>query len=179
MIQYRKELPSLMKRLGLPMVGVELGVASGLNSYDLLSNGMELLYSVDSWITLPQTGDGNMEQTWHDDNYKSTVKLLKPFGEKSIILRGISSEMAVHVPDNSCGLFYHDAHHSYESVLADLKIWYPKVIVGGLLACHDYENDWDYGVKKAFKEFAEEYNLEIHSIPEDKLEDAGAYIIKK
>lgn len=179
MIKYRRELPKLLKQLGLPMIGVELGVASGFNSYDLLRNGMELLYSVDAWKTLEQTGDGNREAEWHNYNYESTVNLLKPFGKKSIILRGLSSEMAIHVPDNSCGLFYHDAHHSYESVLSDLKIWYPKVIVGGIIACHDYENDWDYGVKKAFNEFAEEYNLEIHSIPEDKLEDAGAFIIKK
>ena len=35
-----------------------------------------------------------------------------------------------------------------------------------------------YGVKQAVQEFASEQNLEIHLIPENQIQDAGAWIIK-
>jgi len=59
LIKYRSQLPSLLKDLGLPMVAVEIGVAEGYNSIDLLNNGILKLYMVDNWGTINgQRGDG-------------------------------------------------------------------------------------------------------------------------
>lgn len=176
MIQYRRELVELMKLLDLPLVGVEVGVATGCFSRDLLQAGMEKLYSVDAWQTLNQRGDGSSDQEWHDKNYEEALRLLTPFGEKSIILRGLSTEMAKQVPDNTLGLAYFDGDHSKEGVLENLKDWYPKVVSGGIIGSHDYENE-NYGVKQAFEEFVGG-RFEIHLLPEDKSEDAGAFFIK-
>ena len=48
-----------------------------------------------------------------------------------------------------------DADHSYESVLADLRTWWPKVKPGGTLAGHDYRQSdpWLVGVTPAVHEF--------------------------
>lgn len=177
-INYRAQLPELMRYLNLPMIAVEIGVASGLFSRDLLVAGIEKLYSVDAWRTLNQSGDAASSQQWHNDNYDNTVKLLTTFGEKSIILRGLCNEMAKEVPDNSLGLVYLDGDHSYEGVMSDISNWYCKLVDGGIIATHDYLNT-AYGTEKAFTEFAAQHGLEIHLLCENKAEDAGAYIIKK
>jgi len=178
-ITHRTQLPDLLKHLGLPMIGAEIGVASGFNSLDLMRNGMEKLYCVDNWGTIEGvTGDGASSQEWHQGNYESTLKLLKPFGDKVTILKGMSVEMAKEIPDNSLGLLYHDGNHTYLGVKEDIEAYWAKLVENGIMAFHDYANTWDYGVKDAVDEFAEENGLEVFLIPEDKIEDAGAYIIK-
>jgi len=178
MIQYRRELPKLVRHFGLPMIGVEVGVAQGSFSWELLTNGMEKLYSVDAWKELPQTGDGGFPQSWHDDNYEMAKEKLSEFGDKSIILRGISREMADKVEDNSLGLVYLDGDHSLNGVRTDLESWYRKLVVGGIIATHDYISP-AYGTKQAFEEFAQANGLEIYLLPENQECDAGAYMIKK
>jgi O-methyltransferase len=176
-IQHRSQLPELMLLLKLPMVAVEAGVAEGNFSRDLLNLGIEKLYSVDAWETLNQRGDGGFDQHWHDMNYILAKEKLSPFGEKSIVLRGRSVEMANHILDNSCGLVYIDCDHSYEGVAADIEMYWPKLVKGGIMAFHDYEST-QYGVKRAVGDFAVENYLEIHLIPENQPCDAGAWIIK-
>lgn len=177
-IQYRRELPQLLKELNLPLVAVEIGCAEGFNSYDLLSNGIRKLYSVDAWETLNQKGDGGNDQEWHDKNYEATKKRLEPFGSRSEILKGLSSKMAANIPDESIGLLYLDGDHSYLGVMSDLNNWDKKVVSGGVISGHDFLAP-EYGVKNAVEEYCSLRGYEIHIIPEDKDEDAGFYFIKK
>lgn len=176
-ITHRIQLPSLMKYLKLPLKAVEVGVAEGLFSRDLLENGIELLFSVDAWSTLNQKGDGGSDFEWHKKNYLNAVKLLKPFGFKSIILKGISYEMAKGVDDNTLGLAYVDCDHSYEAVKKDIEAWYPKLVSGGIMAFHDYLT-YD-GVKMAVTEFAVENSMLINMLPENEIKDAGCWLQKK
>ena len=54
---------------------------------------------------------------------------------------------------------YVDADHSFESVLADLKAWYPHVRPsGGVLAGDDYAME---GVHAAWNEFADREGLQL------------------
>lgn len=177
-IKYRYELVDLLKHLGLPLIAVELGVAEGYFSHDLLSRGLDKLYSVDMWQTLNQKGDGGFAQQWHDKNLFSAKERLSVFGEKSIILRGMTVDMAHSIEDNSVGMVYVDGNHSYESVKNDISAYWSKIVSGGIMAFHDTENE-AYGVKEAVYEFAQKNNLEIYNIPENKPDDAGQYIIKK
>jgi cephalosporin hydroxylase len=52
---------------------------------------------------------------------------------------------------------YLDADHSKAGVLADLKLWMPKVRPGGVIAGHDYLDgdlpEGDFGVRSAVLEF--------------------------
>lgn len=53
--------------------------------------------------------------------------------------------------DGSVDAIFIDAGHSYESVMKDLKAWYPKMRKGGMMAGHDF---FHYeGVHKAVLEF--------------------------
>ena len=174
-VKYRADL---YKIIDLTKPVVELGVAEGNFSRDMLNWPITKLYSVDAWQTLSQRGDGGFEQSWHDSNYKKAVALLKPFGERSVIIRGLTYEVASQIPDESLGLLYMDADHSYEGVMRDLEAWYPKVIKGGYISSHDYLSG-EYGVQQAVKDFTRKNKIfEVLTIPENKPADAGCLFKK-
>jgi len=177
MIKHRSQLPQLLKDLKLPLVAAELGVAEGYLSNDFLEGGLERLYMVDAWATLMGPGDGANSQAWHDSNMKNALARVAKHGEKAVILRGLTEDMAELVPDGSLGLLYLDAGHLYHEVLNDLKVWYPKVCEGGIIAGHDYMNS-AYGVFNAVQDFTRG-KFTVHTIPENKAEDAGFIFINK
>ena len=177
-IEHRNQLPELLRHLKLPLIACEVGVAEGYNSADLLASGLDRLYMVDAWKTLEQVGDASSVQEWHDKNYNAALERVKPFGDKAVVLRGLTAEMAKEIPDNTLGLLYIDAGHDYNSVMADLNNYFNKVVNGGVISGHDYLNT-SYGVRKAVEEFcAGKY--EVHVIPEDEShpEYASFYFIK-
>lgn len=176
-VKYRRELYKLLTSVE-DAVCVELGVAEGLFSRDILSWGVKKLYSVDLWESHPErSGDVASPQEWHNSNYENVKKLLSPFGDKSVILRGPTTAMSQYVDDFSCDLVYIDADHSYTGVKNDIESWWMKLKPGGVMAFHDYEAP-QYGVKRAVNEFANRLGLQIYLLPENALQDAGAYIIK-
>lgn len=144
----------LVKLLPPNPVVAEIGVAEGLFSRDILRDWkVSKLYSVDNWGKINgQTGDGGFENDWHNKNFQNVQALLTEFGDRSVILRGISWEMAAQVPDNSLDLVYIDCCHTYECVKKDLQAWAPKVKKGGIIAGHDINNKM-YGVRQAVDEF--------------------------
>ena len=73
---------------------------------------------------------------------------------KSVItpIKGISWEAAKLYSDNSLDFVFIDAGHEYDSVIKDIKSWYPKVKTGGVIAGHDYTQP-TCGVKRAVDEF--------------------------
>lgn len=184
-VQYRRELYKLLPVIP-EAVCAELGSAEGYFSADMASWGIKKLYVVDMWESCSYfPGDAGSPQEWHDKNYKAAVERLSKFGEVVEILRGPTVRMAQMVPDRSLDLVYIDACHSYECVKDDITAWWPKLKAGGIMAFHDYEAK-QYGVKKAVLEFARSMypglmfeNYGAYPIPEDKSEDAGAYIVKR
>jgi len=155
-----------------------LGVAEGLFDRDMLKYWKAgKLYSVDLWGKIPgQSGDGGFENDWHEMNYQNALGLFKEFGSKSVVLRGISWEMAVHVPDESLDLLYIDCCHEYGCVKNDLAAWFPKVKKGGVIAGHDISNKM-YGVEQAVWEFTNQLGVKYEIIPEQGW-DASFYFYK-
>jgi hypothetical protein len=62
---------------------------------------------------------------------------------------------------------YIDADHHYDSVKADLWAWFPKVRPGGILAGHDYTNEFGWGVKRAVDEFANVLGYFVNTTVDD------------
>jgi hypothetical protein len=175
MIRYRRDLNKI---INLQLPAVEVGVAEGYFSRDMLAWGLSKLFMVDNWGPIPGvTGDGSYSQAWHDKNFTAATERVKPFGKKAVILRGLSVEMSKLIEDDSLGLVYLDAGHSYEAVRSDLHAWFPKLKKGGVMAGHDYLNA-DYGVFSAVNEFAAANGYSVITMKEDKDEDAGFYFFK-
>jgi GR25 family glycosyltransferase involved in LPS biosynthesis len=178
-IKHRADLPFLLKKLGITGPSIELGVAQGWFSGDLLDRGVEFLYCVDFWGHIPGIrGDGNFPQEWHDKNYEMTVEHLSKHKNVSI-LRMMTVEASREFPDNSFALIYHDADHSYQGVKKDIEAYWPKLKPGGIMAFHDaFSDSPTYGVKKAVEDFIGDRDIPINFILENKLEDAGIFIRK-
>lgn len=176
MVQYRRDLHKLIPDI-FNAVCVELGVAEGYFSQDILSWGVAKLYSVDLWESHPEIpGDVGNDQPWHTLNYEAAKKRLQPYGERSIILRGYTTAMAGYIGEE-LDFVNVDACHSYACVRADIEAYWPKLKGGGIMAFHDHEMP-QYGVKQAVAEFAAANRLKVNLLPEDKAEDAGAFLIK-
>lgn len=173
-IQYRRDLWKVVDVSGN---SAEIGVAEGYFSADILSWDNPIFsvhYMVDRWACVPtQKGDAANSPEWHANNLRAAEERVARFGSRAAFLKGESVTMSTFVPKQSLALLYIDGDHSYEGVTADLRAWVPKVVSGGVVALHDYENT-SYGVKRAVQEFCQG-RYAIHLLPEDKPEDAGAF----
>lgn len=174
-ITHRSELwRLLLDNLG-PVA--EVGVAEGRYAQQMLGWPIIIpkLYLVDRWQSWPtQKGDASNPQSWHDKNYKEVLERVAPHKDRVHILRGDSARMAEQVEDASLALVYIDADHSFNGVMRDICAWHRKVRLGGFMCWHDYLNP-NYGVKRAVENFFEDHTR-INIIPEDKVEDAGAWV---
>lgn len=176
-IQFRHQLGELLTHYNLPKVVLELGVAEGWFTKDILKWNLDKLYLIDNWATISsQTGDGAFNQEWHDKNYLQLLERVAPFKDKVEIFRGLTTDMANNIPDESLGMIYIDACHEYECVKKDLELYYPKVVPGGIIAGHDFLN-LSYGVNRAVKEFCKD-RFEINVVPDEHESMASFWFIK-
>jgi hypothetical protein len=125
------------------------------------SHGHPQIFCVDTW-------EGSRA-----DRPDSTTKIAKALGPRTIfkgfcrnmghlLCRNVfpcvgKSETWAEIWPFSVAAVFVDAGHDYESVMQDLKGWWPHVLPGGLFCGHDYE--LFPGVKRAVTEWANEIDL--------------------
>lgn len=105
-------------------------------------------YCVDTWTVEP-TEDyhqkdvyaqtGNLYQLFLA-NISPVRHIITPIRENSVVASKLFA-------DQSSEIIFIDACHEYEFVKEDIAAWLPKVKSGGILAGHDYTDNWP-GVKK-------------------------------
>lgn len=172
-ITTRNDLKSIID-LSLP--AAEVGVAEGMFSIEILKWGISKLYLIDLWQETPSIrGMAAWPQAEHDKNYREAKERVKDFNNVTF-MKGLSTEAAKQIADESLGFVYIDACHYFDYVLEDLRTWVPKLAPGGICALHDYLNV-DYEVKKAVTTFSNG-KYEINLIPEHSVEFAGCWFKK-
>lgn len=177
MLASRSQLGDLMKTLNLPMHAAELGVAEGRYALDMMDWGMKCLYLVDLWQHVDGMRAELGDPAWdHEEKYRDCMKKLQSYTDGVVVLRGWAHEMAKEIPDSSLGMVYEDATHEDEWVTKHLHAYCPKLVPGGIYACHDYSNP-GLTVKAAVDRFAASLGVEVHVIPENGPNDASAYFI--
>ena len=89
-------------------------------------------------------------------------------------LKGSNVKWIKKISDNAINdipmvdFIYIDGLHTYEQVKKDIKNYWNKVKVGGILAGHDItEALHNYGVSRAVMEFSNENNLKVNISPTD------------
>lgn len=175
--------------------GVEVGVYKGDLSQCILSNWDGTLYMVDTWRPMDDYYDKSMSETLFF-NLNETIDKTKEYQDRGLILRMTSEQASNLFADNSLDFVYIDANHSYEYVMEDLRLWYPKLKKGGYLMGDDYlgyDKDWWYkndswvdssgkdkrikkegklighfGVNSAVNEFVVKMGVELHPTIEKK-----------
>lgn len=165
---YREEL---VKSLKLKGVGIEIGVQNGNFSKTILDNSDIYLYLVDAWRYFPEgyVDKCNVDPSRHIKRMVNTTKKLLPHEGRFTLIRDISINASKLFDDDFFDFIYIDANHSYESVLEDLKLWYPKVKTGGIISGHDYTTDLpSIDVKRAVDEFFSNLNKQVIVTTEKK-----------
>jgi len=128
---------------------VEVGVFWGNNAVSLYDNlRPRMMYLVDQYK--PYAEHNFPESKFKNDQRRAVLKMLG-FGYPHTFFFLPSIEAAKVIP-NELDLVYIDAAHDKENVMADIRSWWPKVRLGGMLCGHDYDHpDWP-SVKEAVKE---------------------------
>ena len=123
-----------------PIVGIEIGVASGGGSLGMLYRMPNLtLYGVDTWIHKDgeQYELGGWSQDNHNEGKAQAENRLKEFGDRAKLIHATSDE-AVNLIPNECDFVFIDGHHQYDQVVKDIANYNQKIRVGGLICGHDF-----------------------------------------
>lgn len=169
-ISSRIQFHELLKARRLHGVGVEVGTHRGEYALAVLRHWRCAGFvCVDPWAAQPGYdeqaallrglgGDGDREA-----DYRHAAKVLRPWGATVRLFRGTSAQAAAEV-GGQLDFVYVDGDHRFEHVLADLRIWWPKVTPGGLLAGHDWiqpgeTHRWADEIQRAVTLFAEEAGI--------------------
>lgn len=146
-------------------IAAEIGVAREHHSAHLLEAIPDLkLYTVDPWgFYLKEHLAMYDYHTLADDEkiYQQAAEMLKPFGQRSKIIRSTSARAAPLITE-PLDMIFIDAEHSYESVKKDIGLWWGKIKVGGIISGHDYGHSHQPGVKKAVDEYFDNKGIKIH-----------------
>lgn len=93
------------------------------------------------------------------------------------MLRETSRNAVERFRDSQLDFVYIDGDHSPVSVMFDVLSWWPKVASGGVLAGHDWLNEWRPGVEAAVRSVADPLGLPIFIVPDTDF--AGSWYIYK
>ncbi|UCG53510.1 MAG: class I SAM-dependent methyltransferase [Candidatus Latescibacterota bacterium] len=135
---------------------VEIGVRYGLFSELLLEHlKPERFYLIDPWKNDGLDPGESRDNIRLEGEFRSCVARFR--GRVPKVLRAKSADAAFSFADEDFDFVYIDGNHTYEFVLLDCLLWWPKVKKGGFLAGHDYEekmrcDQWD--PRKAVDRFA-------------------------
>jgi len=164
--------------------GVEVGSFKGEFARTILEKWQGTLYMVDAWYELEDYNDMS-NIGLNQDAYLEAMRSINEFRDRAYMLRCLSNQAVDLFPDESLDFVYIDANHEYSYVVEDIKLWYPKVKKGGIVAGHDYlDIDWYddeysekdknkymwgdgqhfigvFGVNPAVDEFCKENNIEF------------------
>ena len=160
----------ILEQLNKNSTVVEVGVWKGDFSKQIWNiSNPSLLVLVDSWKfdekirgCAPQVdGEEPLNQNFFDQAKKDTYNKFENI--KNVhILELNSLDASSNYKDNFFDYIYIDAEHSYEAVINDLNVWYPKLKKNGILFGDDYywrEEDDTLSLHKAYQEFIIKKNI--------------------
>lgn len=157
--------PLMINKLDLK-AGVEIGVDLGLFSKHILEKTkIEKYYCVDLWM---DDFGSDFKPGYYDKDgskrFNQAYELLKPYGDRVVMMRMASVEASKKTEDNSLDFCYIDGDHSLFGVALDLLMWVPKVKVGGIIGLHDFKD----GPKSGIKDFwGEQLDYKVKTAAEE------------
>jgi hypothetical protein len=183
-MKQREEFGEFLTSKNLIKKGVEVGSFKGEFARTILEKWEGVLYMVDPWYELEDYNDMS-NIGLNQDAYLEAMRSINDFRDRAYMLRCLSKQAVDLFPDESLDFVYIDGNHEYSYVVQDIKLWYPKVKKGGIVAGHDYlDIDWYdheyseknknkymwgngqhfigvFGVNPAVDEFCKENNIEF------------------
>jgi len=120
-----------------------------------------IFYCVDNWNGVPDVyliSNDVAKEYKGNKLYKQFTENIKPVKDYIKVLSMPSIEASKQFDDNYLDFVFIDAGHEYEEAKSDIDAWYPKLKKSGILAGHDYTDEFP-GVIKAVNEFCKKHNL--------------------
>ncbi len=159
MLDRVRQLIDILEQRGPRLLGAEVGVWQGHVAGCLLRELPGLvLWLIDPWS--PYEGNdwtgAQTPQAFERARSQALWRTAHAAGRRRV-LPVPSREAAGLIGARSLDFVFIDANHRYESVAADLALWWPNVKPRGLLAGHDYDPRGDrpgLGVRRAVDQFA-------------------------
>ena len=111
-------------------------------------------------------------QDFSDTSIASVLDQM-PFPERCIPVKGFFPESATGINDNFV-LVSLDAD-LYDPIYAGLRFFYPRLVKGGYILIHDFNNDNYKGARRAVEQFCSEQNVNFVPLPDS----GGSAIISK
>lgn len=138
-IQASWGLVDIYKGLGDNIIGVEVGVCSGLNSTMLMLEcpNIKKLYGVDPYAAY-QDWNRYFDQNEQDSWMETARKNLKDWPDRFEFVRKTSEDAASMWADGSLDFVFIDGDHSYDGARKDFELYIPKVRSGGIISGHDF-----------------------------------------
>jgi O-methyltransferase len=87
-----------------------------------------------------------------------------PFPEKCLILKGFFPESAQNVKDSF--VFVSLDADLFEPIYSGLQFFYPKLVQGGYIFIHDFNNEQYKGARKAVEQFCLEQKINFVPLPD-------------
>lgn len=145
-------------------VFVEIGVWKGKSimymAQKIKESGKTIkLYGIDTFEGLPVDSMPPGKNEIKSSLFQIYLHNIKPLNNYISTIKGNSHEVHEMFADKSIDFLYIDGDHSYQGIKKDIELWYPKVKPGGIIAGHDFIDDYNMGVVQAVKEFFTEYFL--------------------
>lgn len=145
----------IVKHAGTHVVGIELGVAEGEFSDQVLSEqpAVSKWYSVDMWA-----GDRG-----HDVHQRTRAQQrLQLHGDRSVVIHARFADALDRFSDHYFDFVYIDGYaHTGQDGGQTLTDWWPKLKPGGVFAGDDYHPDWPLTVKSV-DDFVAAHSLQLH-----------------
>lgn len=102
-----------------------------------------------------------------------SVLAIMPFSEKCVSVKGFFPASARDIDDHF--VFVSIDADLYDPIYEGLKFFHPKLVAGGYIFIHDFNNDNYKGARKAVEKFCAESKISFTPIPDS----GGSVIINK
>ena len=125
------------------------------------------LYLVDLYDGIFTSGDkdGKNYQTVNLEEEMHKIQMHFSNSPEVKVVKSSTTDFLQSLEYNHLDLIYIDADHSYNGVMTDLKLSYPKVKTGGFICGHDYIGNTQ--CELAVNDFCRTNNLTIEYLTED------------
>ena len=154
-IKTRSNIPNMLRQKKINKLGIELGVAGGYYSNCLLKDsGCDTLYSIDAW--------NDPSRKHNIEEYKAALDVLRPYGERSVVIRSPFEDSLCLFRDESVDFIYIDVYaHTGQDGGKTIYDWWSKVKPGGFFGGHDYSKEHFPLTYKFVNEFIHQYKLTL------------------
>jgi predicted O-methyltransferase YrrM len=145
-------------------IGSFRGTSAVFMAVQILNKNKNIkLNCIDPWEDTDEaklTQPERVEEVNKNGLYFDFIKNIEKVKDYINPIRSSSFVASNNFKNESVDFVFVDGDHSYQAVLMDLKLWWPKLKNGGIMAGHDF---WASQIRKAVEDFCLERNLKFQN----------------